>query len=209
MLLPPYSAVILAGGVAQRLGGGDKPLRQLGDRTILSWIIERIDPQVQHLALSANGDANRFSDLNLPVLPDRLASLGPMAGVLSAMEWTKRNNPEASHVLTLSGDTPFIPRDLVQNLAKIVDSEQKMIASASSAGRPHPTISFWPIAAFDQITDAILNDKGRRVLDWLTIFHSRTVEWDHQPFDPFFNINTPDDLREAEKIMILARSPLV
>jgi molybdopterin-guanine dinucleotide biosynthesis protein A len=202
MLAPPYSAVILAGGAARRLGGGDKPLRTLGGKPILQWIIERIQPQVQFLAISANGDPSRFSTYALPILPDQSPDLGPMSGILASLEWTKRTTPNASHVLTLSGDTPFIPLDLVHRLSSAPDIGASDIITASSAGHPHPTIAFWPVSAIEPIKNALSEHKNRRVLDWLSIFTAHAVEWDTQPIDPFFNINTPDDLEEAERRII-------
>jgi len=202
MLAPPYSAVILAGGAARRLGGGDKPLRTLGGKPILQWIIERIQPQVQFLAISANGDPSRFSTYALPILPDQSPDLGPMSGILASLEWCKRTTPDTSHVLTLSGDTPFIPLDLVHRLSSAPDIGTSDIITASSAGHPHPTIAFWPVGAIEPIKSALSEHKNRRVSDWLSIFTAHAVEWDIQPIDPFFNINTPDDLEEAERRII-------
>ena len=199
MLNPPYSAVILAGGKAQRLGGGDKPLRLLGGKPILQWMIERIQPQIQFLAISANGDPARFSAYDLPILPDQTPGLGPMSGILASLEWTKRTMPNASHVLTLSGDTPFIPLDVVHRLSRLPDIGASDIVTASSGGHRHPTIGFWPVSAIEPIKPALFAHKNLRVSDWLSILIAHTVEWDARPFDPFFNINTPDDLEEAER----------
>ena len=207
MLTPPFSAVILAGGAAKRLGGGDKPLRMIGGKPILDWIIERIKPQIHALALSANGNPARFAAYSRDILPDFEPHLGPMAGIVSAMEWAKKTNPIASHVLILSGDSPFIPSDLVRRLAELPSIAPDSMIAASSAGRTHPTIGFWPIAASDRIKQAIIEGKGRRVSDWLEVFPHQSVEWETQPFDPFFNINTQEDLAAAE--LVLGQVPVV
>jgi len=209
MTRPSFSAVILAGGAARRLGGGDKPLRLLAGKPILEWIIERIQPQLRMLAISANGNPSRFSTYALPVLPDLAPDLGPMAGIVAAMDWTYDTNPTASHVLTLSGDTPFLPSDLVERLSRPAFDNASDIVAAASAGQVHPTIALWPMAARQKIQQALTEEKGRRVSDWLPILNHHSVEWDHHPFDPFFNVNTPDDLQEAEKIARLASSPFV
>jgi len=204
MIKPPIFAVILAGGAARRLGGGDKPLRTIAGKSSLDWIIGRIEPQVQFLAISANGDPTRFASYALPVLPDLVPDLGPMAGIVSAMEWTKKTNPAASHVLTVSGDTPFLPPDLVKRLSFAAALNASEIVAASSSGKIHPTIALWPLAAMSMIKNALSKEKGRRVSDWLSILNHHSIEWDHRPFDPFFNVNTPDDLQVAEKIALLA-----
>jgi len=209
MTRPPLSAVILAGGAARRMGGGDKPLRLLKGKPILDWIVARIRPQVRFLAISANGDPERFSAYKLPVLPDRLPDLGPMAGILAAMEWAYETNPTASHILTLSGDTPFLPSDLIERLSRPAFDNASDIVAAASAGQIHPTIALWPMAARTNIKKALNENKGRRVSDWLSILNHQSVAWDHLPFDPFLNVNTPDDLQEAEKIARLASSPFV
>jgi len=208
MIKPPISAVILAGGAARRLGGGDKPLRTIAGKSILDWIIGRIEPQVQFLAISANGDPTRFASYALPVLPDLVPDLGPMAGIASAMEWAKKTNPAASHVLLVSGDTPFLPPDLVERLSIVTALNASQIVAASSSGKIHPTIALWPLAAMPMIKKALSEKKGRRVSDWLSILNHHSVEWDHDLFDPFFNVNTPEDLQEAEKIALSALSPL-
>ena len=204
MTPPSLSAVILAGGAARRMGGGDKPLRLLKGKPILDWIVARIRPQVRFLAISANGDPERFSAYKLPVLPDRLPDLGPMAGILAAMDWANETNPDAHHILTLSGDTPFLPVDLVERLSTQTAHHPSEIIAAASAGQVHPTIALWPMAARTNIQKSLNENKGRRVSDWLSILNHQSVAWDHLPFDPFFNVNSPEDLQEAEKIALIA-----
>jgi len=199
----PYDAVILAGGRAERLGGGDKPLRPIREKPILQWIIERIQHQIGQLALNANGDPERFAAFGLPVLVDHSPDLGPMAGIIASMAWAKQINPLASHVLIVSGDTPFLPSDLVKRLVKAQETLSDAVVSASSAGRVHPTVALWPIEAADRIRQTLNEGQGRRVEGWLAILKSVSVEWDIQPFDPFFNVNTPEDLAKAEETAVL------
>ncbi len=196
-------AVILAGGSARRMGGGDKPLLVLSNRPILVWILERIQPQVGSLAISANGDPERLKDYGCEILPDQTPDLGPMSGILAALNWARQSSPTATHVLTVSGDTPFLPSDLMSRLGSAITEHGAPMATAASDGHLHPTASLWPITALALISKRLQIGEGQRVTDWLRMLNSQTVEWNTSPVDPFFNINTPDDLQEAEKLVKL------
>lgn len=186
-------AVVLAGGLSRRLGGGDKPLLTLRGRTLLDHVLDRLRPQVRKVALNANGDASRFACFGLAVLPDPLRGHpGPLAGVLAAMLWARRCWPEASSVLTVPGDTPFLPVDLAATLAEAAGDG---IAYAASFGRAHPTAALWPVALADTLTTAIA-DGQRRVRDWADSQGAVAVAFSGDP-DPFFNVNTPEDLAWA------------
>ncbi|UYO48034.1 molybdenum cofactor guanylyltransferase MobA [Rhodopseudomonas palustris] len=196
---PP--AVILAGGLARRMGGGDKPLRSIAGRPLLAHVIERLQPQCGVLALNANGDPSRFGRFALPVIADTVQGFpGPLAGVLAAMEWAATAQPDAQHVLTVPGDCPFLPRDLVARLDQARRAENAEIAVAASAGHLHPVIALWPIALREALRTALVDEDIRKVERFTARYRRAEVEWLVTPFDPFFNANTPEDVAEAERI---------
>ncbi|WP_369808723.1 molybdenum cofactor guanylyltransferase MobA [Pararhodobacter sp. CCB-MM2] len=183
------AGLILAGGRATRMGGGDKPLLPLRGRPLIAQVIERIAPQVGPLAISANGDPARYSSFGLPVLADALPDFpGPLAGVLAGMDWAAGLGVE--RLLCVAGDTPFLPVDLVARLGA------HPFAMAESLGRRHPTVALWPVSLRDELR-AALEGGEHRVGKFAMDHGSVSVAFD-APEDPFFNINTPEDLAEAE-----------
>lgn len=196
---PTTVGVILAGGLARRLGGGDKVLRQVGGRAILDWQIERLAPQVLRIILNANGDPGRLARPGLTIVADTVAGTpGPLAGVLAALEWTAASAPDATRVVTVPGDAPFIPADLAARLHAA--GGDRSPAHASSAGRTHPVIAMWPVAIRHALRDAIVRQGVRKVGAFLHEHGSVAVDWPAVPVDPFFNVNTPDDLQRADDI---------
>lgn len=198
--MPPEPAtfgVILAGGLARRMGGGDKPLRPLAGRPMLDHVIARIGPQCVGLAINANGDPARFAGYGLPILPDTLPdNPGPLAGILAAMEASP-----LPWVVTVPGDSPFLPGDLVARLHAARVTAGTPMACAASAGFTHPPIALWPTALAGVLRAAIL--AGERKIDRWTARHGVAMaEWPTAPFDPFFNANTPEELVEAEKLLL-------
>lgn len=193
-MVAPLAAVILAGGRATRMGGGDKCLLILRGRPLLSHLLERLTPQATHLALNANGDPARFATFGLPVLPDPLPGQpGPLAGVLAGMDWAASLGLPC--VLTLAGDTPFPPPDLAARLAAA--GPFALASSPDETGTPrlHPTIGFWPVALRDPLR-AALHAGEHRVGRWALAKGAVPVLFDGPP-DPFLNINTPEDLTRA------------
>jgi molybdenum cofactor guanylyltransferase len=187
--------VILAGGLARRMGGGDKPLRHLAGKPILAHVMERIRPQVARLILNANGDPARFASWGLPVVADPMPDFpGPLAGVLAGMRWAAANAPEAADILTIPGDTPFLPRDLVERL--VAGRSQQPIACARSGDRIHPVIALWPVRLADDLAQA-LTSGTRKILAWAEGHGLASVVFDTRPVDPFFNVNHPEDLAAA------------
>lgn len=198
-VLPP--AAILAGGLARRMGGGDKPLRAIAGRPLLAHVIERLQPQCGALALNANGDSARFESFGLPVIADDVQGFpGPLAGVLAAMDWAAEQQPHAACILTAPGDCPFLPRDLVARLHQARLDEHAEIAVAASGGHLHPVIALWPVAIRDALRAALIEDDIRKVERFTARYPRAVVEWPVTPFDPFFNANTPEDVAEAERI---------
>ena len=191
--------VILAGGQARRRGGGDKGLLILGNRPLLSHIIDRLAPQVTSLDLNANGEPERFGNFGLPVIPDTFAGFaGPLAGVLAAMDWAAAQGADA--VVTAAADTPFLPRDLVARLrdaAQGVDLQLVLAETEGPGGRHiHPTFGLWPVALRADLRQAL--EKGmRKVRLWADRHKAHVALFPMHPVDPFFNINTPEDLERA------------
>jgi molybdopterin-guanine dinucleotide biosynthesis protein A len=201
---PATPAVILAGGLARRIGGGDKPLRRIGGQTILARVIARLQPQCDGLVLNANGDPARFSAYGLPVIADSVAGFaGPLAGVLAALDWAAANRPEVGFVLSVAADCPFLPRDLVARLHQARLAEGAQLAIAASGGRAHPVIGLWDVGLREPLRHALLVEDIRKVGLWTARYRLATVSWPSAPVDPFFNANTPDDFAEAERLATL------
>ena len=197
---------ILAGGLARRMGGGDKALARVAGRPILSHVIERLAPQVDAVILNANGDARRFADFGLPVVPDSVACFtGPLAGLLAALEWTLVHRQGARFVVTAAGDTPFVPLDLVMRLMTAATVERADLAVAASGGRTHPVFALWPVAAARALRQALVEEEIRKVDRFSARYRVATVAFDDATGDPFFNINAPDDLDEAERLWLRSR----
>lgn len=194
--------ILLAGGQARRMGGGDKCLIKLAGRPLLSLAIERLKDQVGDLVLNANGDAGRFGAFGLPVISDVLpGSEGPLAGVLTGMEWVRDNIPEASHILTAPTDTPFLPLDLVARFQHAAAEEKAELVCAASNNRSHPVIGLWPVSLAAQLRSA-MTDEGIRKIDlWTARYDLAVVDWPSRPHDPFFNINRPEDVTAGEAIL--------
>ena len=199
---PSTVGAILAGGLARRLAGGDKALRMVGGRTILSRLVERLTPQVTQLMLNANDDPRRLQGLGLPVVADSLSDHpGPLAGVLAALEWTALSAPEIEWVVTVPGDTPFIPRDLVLRLHARRQRDGAILACAGSRGRTHPVVALWPVSIRGALRHAVVKDGIRKVDKFMHGYSCSVVQWGTEPVDPFFNVNTPADLIEADRLV--------
>jgi molybdenum cofactor guanylyltransferase len=196
--------VVLAGGLARRMGGGDKPLREIGGRTILSRVIARLKPQCECLLLSANGDPVRFAPFGLPVIADGLKhDPGPLAGILAGLDWAAAHAPRAQWILSAPGDCPFLPGDLVMRLREAASIEHAELAIAASGGRSHPVIGLWQVALRDALREALAVENLRKVGSWTARHRVATVAWAAEPLDPFFNANTIEDLAEAERLAAL------
>ena len=191
--------VLLAGGQSRRMGGGDKSLRCLAGRPILEHVLERVSGQVGHLVLNANGDPERFAAYGLPVVEDVVAGQpGPLAGVLTGMFWARANAPDARWILTVATDAPFVPMDLVARLGSIIERDNADLGCASSGGRHHPVIGLWPVALAEALKAAIETDGIRKVDRWTAGYRLAVVDYADEPVDPFFNVNRPEDIKEAE-----------
>jgi molybdenum cofactor guanylyltransferase len=200
--------VVLAGGLARRMGGGDKPLREIGGQAILARVIARLAPQCQCLLLSANGDPLRFASFGLPVVADAVKDHpGPLAGILAGLDWAAAHRPDAQWIFSAPGDCPFLPRDLVVRLRQAVSAQNSELAVAASQGRSHPVIGLWKVALRDALREALVVEGLRRVGEWTGRYRVATVAWPVERIDPFFNANTVEDLAEAERLAAITGPP--
>lgn len=196
------AGVLLAGGLSRRMGGGDKCLRMLGGRTILGRIVDRVRPQVSHLVLNANGDPARFSDYGLPVIEDTVSGYaGPLAGVLTGLEWVAREHPDCEWLASFPTDAPFLPEDLVARMLDAIAESDGDMACAASDGRSHPVVGLWPVRLAADLRQAMVEEEVRKVDVWTARYRLVTVGFGVDPIDPFFNTNRPDDLRAAQALI--------
>lgn len=196
--------VVLAGGLARRMGGGDKPMRQIAGRTILQRVIDRLTPQCSGLIINANGDPARFAAFALPVVADDVADYpGPLAGILAALDWIAANRPDAKWVLSAAGDCPFLPRDLVKRLDEARAAQNAELAVAASGDQTHPVIGLWSVRLRGELRQALVVEGVRKIDRWTARYPLATVAWPAEPLDPFFNANTVDDIKEADRLAAL------
>jgi molybdopterin-guanine dinucleotide biosynthesis protein A len=196
--------VLLAGGLARRMGGGDKPMRQIAGRTILDRVIARLAPQCGGLIINANGDPARFASFGLPVIADSVEDFpGPLAGILAALDWTAANRTEVRLVLSAAADCPFLPRDLVSRLHAALIAENAELAVAASGGQSHPVIGLWSVALRHELRHSLVVEDIRKIDRWTARYRLATVTWPTTPLDPFFNANTIQDIAEADRLAAL------
>ena len=193
--------IVLAGGRARRMGGGDKASIRIGGATILERIIARLAPQCSRLILSANGDPARFADTGLTVVSDSVPDYaGPLAGILAGLDWAAEHAPQTAWVVSAPSDCPFLPRDLVERLHQARIAASAALACASSRDRRHPVIALWPVAARDDLRRALIEEGVRKVEQWAARYTLGIAAWPTAPADPFFNVNAPEDVAEAARI---------
>jgi molybdenum cofactor guanylyltransferase len=193
--------VLLAGGLARRMGGGDKPMRTILGRTILERVIARLKPQCDGLILNANGDPARFAAFGLPVVADGVADFpGPLAGILAALDWMAAHRPEVNFVLSAAADCPFLPRDLVARLDHAREAQDAELAVAASGAQTHPVIGLWSVGLREELRHALVMEDIRKIDRWTARYTLATVSWPVTPLDPFFNANTIEDIAEAERL---------
>ena len=201
-MIPPTLGLVLAGGLARRMGGGDKPLREIGGRTILDRVLERFAPQCAALVLNANGDPARFAGTGLPVVPDDVPGFaGPLAGILAGLDWAAEHRPDLAWAASVAADTPFIPGDLVGRLHAAREAAGTPLACAASGGWTHPVNGLWPVALRADLRRALVEEGERKIDRWTARHGIAAAEWGTAPVDPFFNANGPEDLAEAERLL--------
>lgn len=193
--------LILAGGLARRMGGGDKTLVEINGKPILNRVLERMSTQCARVVLNANGDPSRFASYGLPVIPDDVADFpGPLAGILAGMEWAAEHMPDTADIVSVPGDSPFLPFDLVDRLEEVRTQSGKSIACAMSGDWRYPVVALWPVKLRHDLRDAITKEGLRKVEVWMARHGIALAEWPDEPVDPFMNVNTPDDVALAQSI---------
>ncbi len=198
---PPILGLVLAGGLARRMGGGDKARIRIGGKSILERVLTRLRPQCSAVILNANGDPARFADTGLPVVADGVAGfVGPLAGILAGLDWAAAHAPDVADVLSVPGDCPFLPADLVARLDAARRTAGRPLACARSGDWRHPVVGLWPVTLRADLRKALV-EEGLHKIESFTARHGVAVaEWASTPVDPFFNVNAPEDAATAERI---------
>ncbi len=192
--------LVLAGGLARRMGGGDKARLRVGGATILDRVLARLKPQCAQLLLNANGDPARFADTGLPVVPDDVPDFpGPLAGILAGLDWAAAHAPELPDMVSVPGDCPFLPTDLVERLHATRAASGRPLACAKSGDWRHPVVGLWPVALRHDLRRALVVEDLRKIEVWNARHGVAIAEWPQTPIDPFFNVNTPEDLAAADR----------
>ena len=196
--------VVLAGGLSRRMEGPEKSLLKLGGKSLIEQILERISLQLETVIINANGDAARFSGLNVPVQADTVEGfVGPLAGVLAGMRWAQ-SNTDLTHVITAAADTPFFPSDYCEKMITSAKRENADIALASSDGSRHPVFGLWPVAFADALEHFLVEEENRKVMLFVERYSHCLVEFKNENHDPFFNVNTPEEFALAETMILEA-----
>ena len=193
-------AVILTGGRSSRMGGGIKSLKKFNNKYIFDRIFENLQTQVDKIIISSNDTENLFVNYNVDVVKDSLEGfLGPLAGIHAAFEWLNKNAPYINWLVTVPGDTPFIPKNLVKKLLDKVKNTNHKIVLAQSNGKTHPIIGIWHSNLFESLKNS-LNSGNRKIMNWASQNSLGYEEFTNSKYDPFFNINCKEDLIEAKEI---------
>lgn len=193
--------LVIAGGLARRMGGGDKARIKIGGVTILERVLARLKPQCSALIINANGDPARFADTRLPVVSDSVPDFaGPLAGILAGLDWVAAHAPDIADMVSVPGDCPFLPDDLVVRLHAARAAAGAPLACARSGVWRHPVVGLWPVALRDDLRRALVDEALHKIEVWTARHGVAIADWSARPLDPFFNVNTPEDVAEAERI---------
>jgi molybdopterin-guanine dinucleotide biosynthesis protein A len=193
--------LVLAGGLARRMGGGDKARIKIGGATILERVLGRLTSQCRGVIINANRDPARFADTGLAVVADSVPDFaGPLAGILAGLDWAAANAPAIEWLASAPGDCPFLPRDLVTRLHAARVAGGTPLACAQSGEWRHPVVALWPVRLREDLRAALTKEGLRKIEIWTGRHGVSLAEWPAAPFDPFFNVNTPDDAARAEDI---------
>ncbi len=201
MTVPPTLGFVLAGGLARRMGGGDKLRIRIGGATILERVLARLTPQCSRAIINANGDPARFADSDLPIVADSVPDFaGPLAGMLAGLDWAATNAPDTEWLVSVPGDCPFLPKDLLARLHEARLASGTPLACARSGEWRHPVVGLWPVRLREDLRRALLSEGLRKIELWTERHGVAIADWPGAPIDPFFNVNTPDDAKRAEEI---------
>jgi molybdopterin-guanine dinucleotide biosynthesis protein A len=198
---PPTLGLVLAGGLARRMGGGDKARIKIGGASILQRVLACLMPQCSGVIINANGDAARFADTGLSVVADSVPDFaGPLAGILTGLDWAAANAPNTEWLVSVPGDCPFLPKDLVTRLHEARATSNVPLACARSGEWRHPVVGLWPVKLREDLRHALVNEGLHKIELWTARHGIAIAEWPTTPIDPFFNVNTPNDAAQAEAI---------
>ncbi len=193
--------LVLAGGLARRMGGGDKARIRIGGVTILQRVLSCLTPQCGGIIINVNGDPQRFADTGLPVVADSVPDFaGPLAGILAGLDWAAAHAPKAQWLVSVPGDCPFLPKDLVARLHDARLAAGSPLACARSGEWRHPVVALWPVALREDLRRALVDEDLRKIEIWTARHGVAIAEWPAAPVDPFFNVNTPEDAARAEAL---------
>ena len=201
--LPPTLGLVLAGGLARRMGGGDKARIEIGGISILDRVLATLSGQTTEIIINANGDPKRFADTGLEVVPDNVAGFaGPLAGILTGLDWLAAQENGVEWLVSVPGDCPFLPEDLVERLhiARRKMGAGVPLACARSGDWRHPVVGLWPLALRADLRKALVDEDLRKIEVWTARHGVAIADWPDQPIDPFFNVNTPEDAARAEQV---------
>jgi molybdenum cofactor guanylyltransferase len=197
---PRTVGLVLAGGLARRMGGGDKALIRIGGEAILDRVLAVLRGSCDPIILNANGDPARFAHYGLPVIADSVPDFaGPLAGILAGLDWAAAHAPATEWVVSVPGDCPFLPADLVDRLHSVRAEAGTPLACARSGEWRHPVVGLWRVDLRDDLRHALTVEDLRKIEIWTARHGVAIASWPDQPIDPFFNVNTPDDLAAAER----------
>jgi molybdopterin-guanine dinucleotide biosynthesis protein A len=192
---------VLAGGLARRMGGGDKARIRIGGETILARVLACLAPQCGTVILNANGDPARFADTALPVVADSVPDFaGPLAGILAGLDWAAANASGTAWLLSVPGDCPFLPKNLVARLHEARLAAATPLACARSGKWRHPVVALWPVTLREELRRALVDEDLHKIEIWTGRHGVAIADWPAEPIDPFFNVNTPEDAARAEAL---------
>ncbi len=201
MSSPPTLGLVLAGGLARRMGGGDKARIRVGGATILQRVLASLEPQCQRIIINANGDPARFADTGLPVVPDSVPDFaGPLAGILAGLDWAAAHAPGVEWLLSVPGDCPFLPGNLLERLHQARLAARTPLACARSGEWRHPVVALWSVTLREDLRHAVTEQGLHKIEIWTARHGIAIADWPAEPVDPFFNVNTPDDAARAEAL---------
>jgi len=191
---------ILAGGQSKRMGK-DKLFLEINNKKLIEHTIDKVKKYLKEVIIITNQDNEYFSKNNLITVKDCIeGQLGPLVGILTAMKWAKENLTKCSWIATFPCDTPFFPESIIKSFIKESEKKESLILCASSHGRKHNIFGLWSLDLYDKLKDDLMNKKVRKVQDWTEKNKIKNLEFKFKDYDPFFNINTEEDLEFAKKL---------
>ncbi len=198
---PPTLGLVLAGGLARRMGGGDKARIRVGGHTILARVLACLSPQCDRVIINANGDPARFADTRLPVVADSVPDFaGPLAGILAGLDWTAANAPQTEWIASAPGDCPFLPKNLLAKLHEARLAAGTPLACARSGEWRHPVVALWSVALREDLRRALVDENLHKIEIWTARHGIAIADWPAEPIDPFFNVNTPEEAARADAL---------